>query len=110
MPGKTEIVVSGIGLTNSFVYTGKCDTLNFVKTAVIIECVHLGSGAQYTIRGYPRKCFAKTYSITSGTITTSGESVLKVFSDPYEQIDIVLKAVQSNRSGAVTVYVTRSRR
>jgi len=53
---------------------------------------------------------SKYRSLTSGTILVSGASAYKTFSDPYEQIDVGLKNVQSNQSGAVTVFVTGKRR
>jgi len=108
--GKTEVLTSGTGTTNSFVYTAKADVLGFGSVAVQLECLRLGSGVQYTIRGYPIAGINKTRSITSGSILTSGAGVYAIFSDPYDQIDVGLKSVQSNRSGVVTVFLTRKRR
>ena len=108
--GKTQIIASGQATSNSFVYTGKTNVLGFGKTGVLIECVRLGSGVEYTIRGYPIGDFPKRRSITSGTILVSGASAYKVFSDPYDQIDVGIKSVQSNYTGAVTIYTTGKRR
>lgn len=108
--GKSYVLQSGLSLTNSFQYTAKYTTRNMAKVGLIVEAIKIGSGVEYTVRGYPIEGFPKTVSITSGTILTSGNSVYMVLEDPFDQVDVGLKAVQSNRSGCATVYVDGKRR
>ena len=108
--GKSYILASGQSLTNSFVYTGRFTTRNFAKTGVLVEAIQIGSGVQYTMRGFPIEGLTKNISVASGTILTSGDSAYMVLEDPYDQIDVGLKAVQTDRSGVATVYVTGKRK
>ncbi len=110
--GKTQVLTSGVGMTNSFVYTAKFNVLGYAKTSVLIDAVHIGSGINYTIRGYLKEGLNVPYSIGSGSITVSGSQTLVTsgLDLAYEQIEVGLKATQSNRSGAATVIVTGKRR
>ena len=108
--GKTQVLISGCSMTSSFTWTAKFNTGGFRNTAVMIECLRLGSGVQYVIRGYPVEGINKYRAISSGTILTSGASAYKTFSDPYEVIDVGLRNLVGNQSGVATVFVTGKRR
>ena len=110
--GKSQVLVSGIGMTNSFVYTAKFTTRGYAKTSVLIDAVHIGSGISYTIRGYLKEGLDVPYSIGSGAITISGSQTLITsgLDLAYDQIEIGLQATQTARSGAATVIVTGKRR
>jgi len=105
--GKTEVLGSGMTVVSSWTNTPKFNVGGFRNTGVMIECLHPGSGIYYTIRGYPVAGVSKYRSLVSGTITTSGASVYKTFSDPYEQIDVRLR---NPVSSVATVFVTGKRR
>ena len=107
--GKVEVLASGQSLTNSFVYTAKATTRNFAATSITIENVSPGSGVQYTLRGYPMEGFPPVRSIASGTVLTSGSIEILQLTDVYDQIDVGLKALQTDRSGIANVYVGRRR-
>jgi len=107
--GKTEVLFSGYKTTNSFEYR-KFTTLGFAKTSVVFEVLGLGSGIQYTIRGYPVANMTPC-SLASGEITTS--SIVLVTSGldiAMEEMDVGVKSLQDNYSGIITVYVARKRR
>ena len=108
--GKTEILGSGLALTSAWTYTPKFDTLGFAKTSIMLEAIRLGSGVQYTVRGYPIAGFSKYHAISSGTILVSGASHLITMSDPYQEMVIGLRNLVGNQSGVVTVYRTSKRR
>ncbi len=108
--GKTQILSSGQATSDALVYTAKYNTLGYGTVTVGVECIRLGSGVAYTIRGYPVEGFPKTYSIVSGQILTSGVTHVKVFTNAYEVIDVGVNSVQSNHSGVINVYVTGKRR
>jgi len=111
--GKAYVLTSGLSLTNSFVYTAKYNTLGFGSVAVIVENVSvgdIGSGVQYTVRGYPVVGMPLKRSVASGSVLTSGSDVYLLLSDTYAEIDVGLKATQDNMSGIGTVYVTGKRR
>jgi len=111
--GKSYVLVSGLKLTNSFVYSAKYTTRNFPKVGITIENRSVGdegSGVEYTVRAYPVEGLPMVLSIASGSVLTSGSSKYLAFSNPYDQVDVGLSALQDNRSGIATVYVTGKRK
>lgn len=108
--GKAKILHSGFSTSNSYAYTAKRDTLNFNKTAILIEHLGGGSGIGFIVRGFPVAGFNKSLTLTSGHILGSGDFAYITLSDPYEQIDVGLISVQTDVSGSATVYATGKRR
>jgi hypothetical protein len=108
--GKTEVLSSGFGTSNSYAYTPKVTILGFHNNALLLDYLGPGSGIGYIVRGYPLEGFARRKTLISGQILNSGDSAYMTLSDPYEQVDVGLVSVQSNNSGAVTVFTTGKRR
>jgi len=109
--GKSMCIASGLGLTDSYAeFT--TNVQNFAKTTVMFESVKGESGAAYYIRGYPVIGFPAYTEIVSGEITTSGSYTMLTsgMEDAYEELKIGVKALQTSRSGAITILVSRRRR
>lgn len=107
--GKSYVLSSGQTLTNSFVYTAKYTVRNFASVGITVEVVDPGSGVEYTVRGYPVEGMPVVRSIASGSVISSGNTAYMSLTDPYDQIELGLKALQTNESGIATVYVTGRR-
>jgi len=110
MAGKAYVLSSGQQLTSGFTYTAKYTTRNFGSVAISLELVEGGSGCSYTIRGFPVEGMSASHPITSGTVLLSGVLSYVQISGTYDQIDVGLTELQTNRSGSITVYVTGKRR
>jgi hypothetical protein len=110
--GKTEVLISGYSTTNSLVYTGKFHVLGFNEASVGFDVLKVGSGVQYTIRGYPVEDFPLVTSIGSGTLLVSGATVLVTsgLNIAVADIDVGVASLSSGYSGCVTVVVAGKRR
>jgi len=114
--GKTEILFSGEVTSNSYV-DKKFSTLGFGKTTINIEVVDITSGAtlSYRIRGYPAvegTGKAPGYSIPLKTDLTLGSGYIAQYTvtDAYDQMSVGVKNTTTNKSGRVTVTISRKRR
>jgi hypothetical protein len=95
---------SGYGTTNAYVYSG----FGFLKHAaatILIKNAGPGSGAYYTIRGYPLSGILLT-SLGSGALY-SGDQAVETLTDAYDYVEIGVESVQDNFSSVVTVTVAR---
>lgn len=100
--GETLSLFSGYGATNSYVYSGT-GFLNHEKATIMLECIELGSGVAYTIRGYVISGVTP-YCLASGSLI-SGQVEVETLGDPYEYVDVGIKALQTTQSGAATVFM-----
>ena len=110
--GKTEILFSGYATTNAYVYTSKFHVLGFNEASVAFDVLKVGSGVQYTIRGYPAEDFPLVVSIGSGQLLTSGVTVLITsgLNVAVANIDVGVSSLVNDYSGCVTVIVAGKRR
>jgi len=108
--GKSMCLASGLALTNSYVER-TATVQNFAKTTIMFETVKRESGVAYYVRGQPVIGYTAYQLIASGEILTSGSYTILTsgLDDAYEQLNVGVKARQSNRSGAVTILISRRR-
>ena len=110
--GKTEILFSGYGTTDSLVYR-QVEVLGYGETNIIPHCV-TGSGISFTIRGYPCSFGGTIISGTSITLISgtllSGTMAEYCVSDAYEILDVGVASNGTNISSRVNVYISRKRR
>lgn len=110
--GKTEILISGYATTNTLVYTPKFHVLGFNEASVVFDPLKIGSGVQYTIRGYPSDDISLNISIGSGALTVSGTPILITsgLDVALADIDVGVSSLSSGYSACVTVVVAGKRR
>lgn len=116
--GKTQILYSStVTLNSPTLY--KVNTRGFGATSIYVRADEVTSGASLTVlvHGYPADIDTPNISnitvpiVASGTATfTSGEEALWVLSDPYDSIGVGVMNTTANKSGRITVIVTRKRR
>ena len=110
--GKTEILFSGYGTTNSLTYR-QVDVLGYGETNIVPHCV-TGGTTSFTIRGYPCTfggviISGTAITLVSGTVS-SGTMAEYCVSDAYEILDVGVASNVTDTSGRVNVYVSRKRR
>jgi hypothetical protein len=112
--GKTEILFSSVVTTNTYVYSGKQDVLGFggVQVNLDLDAMTSGHTASFAIRGYPASEDAPGYSIPilTGETLGSGDIAQYIVGDCYDWVDVGVKNTTSNKSGRVTVSITKKRR
>lgn len=117
--GKNAVLFSSFVTGNSY-EERKIHTLGFGETLVTIQSVSVTSGStlSHRLRGFPDVADAPTLTyplrangadITDITVG-SGYYAQYSISDAYDEIGIAVKNTTSNKSGRVTVVVSRKRR
>lgn len=112
--GKIEIVASGVATTNSYVFN-KVSVLGYGETLVFVQNNGTGgSGVTASVLGYPSYesvPFMSSYVIlASGDTVESGKVYLYSTTDAFEGLGVGYKSSATDRSGRVTVIVSRKRR
>lgn len=114
--GKTFVLFSGQLTTNSYV-NRKFSTLGYGVTNIIVDAITETSGytLSHQIRGYPATDGASaipTYYIplVSDATLRSGYFAQYTVTDAYDQMAVGIKNTTSNKSGSVTVMISRKRR
>ena len=105
LASKGYVLSSGHLLTSSYTYSSKFTTRGFPKVVVTFDLVEGGSGANFTVRGYPLESLPLKSSIASGQVLLSGVLTYVQISGTYDAIDVGLKEAQAGESGAVTILV-----
>ena len=108
--GKSYVLSSGHSLTPTFTYTPKYTTRNFSNVSLSLELVDGGSGASYTVRGFPVEGMPMSHPVTSGTVLLSGVLSYVQISGVYDQVDVGVQEITSGEGGVISVYVTGRRK